>query len=250
MLINELLKEDLSKTKGTIRIILGAHPFAMATNTRESPLDGKDLNRVMPGSKEGTPTEQLAHTLLKFLEESDMVLDLHNFDIETPLMGILVEGSPEQTQKNKKLMQCLRPQIVWKLKPKREHETRFQGSLGQALNDKGVANIVLEVEHPHRLRHEQVTQGVQCLMQFLKEEMGEESPMFIRERILSEHEGIFTPERTLFDEVEEGDTLGKLTIIPTMHEITITSPKKGTVIQQRHGAVKIGQELGAVGERT
>src|SRR5271168_2190163 len=43
-----------------------------------SPLDQKNLNRVYPGKKDGTPSERIAHTITtEVIERSDYVLDLH-----------------------------------------------------------------------------------------------------------------------------------------------------------------------------
>jgi hypothetical protein len=43
-----------------------------------SPLDGKNLNRVFPGSADGTPSEQIAHAITtQIIDKCDYLLDLH-----------------------------------------------------------------------------------------------------------------------------------------------------------------------------
>ncbi|WP_425341220.1 hypothetical protein [Brevibacillus borstelensis] len=46
-------------------------------NTRYSPFDGIDMNRLFPGSTEGSPTLQLARALWEETRDDEYLIDLH-----------------------------------------------------------------------------------------------------------------------------------------------------------------------------
>lgn len=74
-LMDSVLVDDLI---GTLRIIPVANPLAMEVDSRVSPLDHLDLNRVFPGDHDGSHTERLADLIVKeALDDADVVLDLH-----------------------------------------------------------------------------------------------------------------------------------------------------------------------------
>lgn len=64
--------------QGTIIIVPVANPFAFAAAQRRTPQDGKDLNRVFPGSRDGTLSDRLAYCLCEsILRQVDLVFSLH-----------------------------------------------------------------------------------------------------------------------------------------------------------------------------
>ena len=64
---------------GTITAVAVANPYAHMASTRNTPLDGVNLNRIFPGSATGTVTEQLANTLTRvFLGNVDYLVDFHS----------------------------------------------------------------------------------------------------------------------------------------------------------------------------
>jgi predicted deacylase len=75
----EFIREvDLSSLRGSVVVIPVANPLAFGACVRMSPADGKDLNRVFPGRRDGTVTERLADLLCgKILVGADLVLSLH-----------------------------------------------------------------------------------------------------------------------------------------------------------------------------
>ena len=75
--IRRLLEHSEHTLKGSLRVILASNPLAAAADARNAPLDGVDLNRSFPGNPEGSHTERLAAGLTPFLEDADLVIDLH-----------------------------------------------------------------------------------------------------------------------------------------------------------------------------
>ncbi|HEC76352.1 MAG TPA: hypothetical protein ENI33_03710 [Thermoplasmatales archaeon] len=64
--------------KGTIIGVPVVNTLAFRARSRVDPIDGKDLNRVFPGKKDGTITERVAYTFFnKFVKRADFGIDLH-----------------------------------------------------------------------------------------------------------------------------------------------------------------------------
>lgn len=74
-----LEKIDPNVLKGTIVAVPAANPLALRGQSRNTPLDGENLNRNFPGSAHGTHTLQVAHHLLEAASSvADFVVDLHS----------------------------------------------------------------------------------------------------------------------------------------------------------------------------
>lgn len=65
---------------GEVLALPVCNPFALQALHRNSPIDGGNLNRVMPGSAGGTITDQIAATLTEFLKNSGVthMIDFHS----------------------------------------------------------------------------------------------------------------------------------------------------------------------------
>ncbi len=65
--------------KGRVLILPVANPSALGAFTRNNPIDMNNLNRVFPGSKEGTMSEQIAHAIVtEYIPQVDYFLDFHS----------------------------------------------------------------------------------------------------------------------------------------------------------------------------
>ncbi|MCF6476804.1 succinylglutamate desuccinylase/aspartoacylase family protein, partial [Nonomuraea sp. MG754425] len=69
---------DPADLTGTIVAVPVANPYAHQALTRNTPLDGVNLNRIFPGSPHGSITEQLAATLTQILDGADYFIDFHS----------------------------------------------------------------------------------------------------------------------------------------------------------------------------
>lgn len=64
---------------GQLVVVPLQNPVAFRHRLRLNPVDGKDLDRLYPGSDHGTATERLAYTLYsKLAATADVVIDLHS----------------------------------------------------------------------------------------------------------------------------------------------------------------------------
>jgi predicted deacylase len=69
---------DPATLRGTLRIAPVVNPLAFQSQTRHTPQDMQNLNRVFPGDSNGWLTEQLAATFVtEFIPGLDALLDLH-----------------------------------------------------------------------------------------------------------------------------------------------------------------------------
>jgi len=77
--IRYLLKDiENSDLLGSLKIVPVANPLAMEADSRVSPIDDLDLNRVFPGDPNGSHTQRIAAVLVEqALNCSDFVYDLH-----------------------------------------------------------------------------------------------------------------------------------------------------------------------------
>ncbi len=74
-----LQRLQVKKLAGTLIIVHVANmPSFLGRTVYFSPLDGKNLNRVFPGRKDGTESEQIAHAITtNVIDKCDYLLDLH-----------------------------------------------------------------------------------------------------------------------------------------------------------------------------
>jgi predicted deacylase len=74
-----LQRLQVKKLAGTLIIVHVANmPSFLGRTVYFSPLDGKNLNRVFPGKKDGTESEQIAHAITtNVIDKCDYLLDLH-----------------------------------------------------------------------------------------------------------------------------------------------------------------------------
>jgi predicted deacylase len=69
---------DPAQLRGTVLLLPVCNPFSYEAQTRYTPVDGFNLNRVFPGSRDGGVTEQIAYTLANtFVPRLDFLVDLH-----------------------------------------------------------------------------------------------------------------------------------------------------------------------------
>lgn len=252
--VNELLHR-LHTTKGTLNIIIGANPLALSENTRISNVDRLDLNRIFPGDMMKSITHKIAHAIVGIIKHSQVVIDIHSFDMETPLLGIILQSENKaQQERNKQLMQQFSPKQVWMINT--QQEPQYGTALGVVLNELNIPNIAVELDMPESINQQQVLDCVAGIFRVLHaqgmitQEIMPSTTFDVLDRtvITAEHSGIFVPQIKPEQTVQVGDILGVLKILPLFHDTPIISTKKGVVMQVlRRKFVLPGQELAAIG---
>jgi predicted deacylase len=83
---------DPKEISGKVLVVLGADVTAMcAHHMYTNPVDGKNLNRVYPGKKDGTLTEVIAYTLMEeVVAKADAVIDCHGGEFDEYMAFYLI----------------------------------------------------------------------------------------------------------------------------------------------------------------
>tara|TARA_B100000315_G_C14521521_1_gene561775 strand:+ start:245 stop:1348 length:1104 start_codon:yes stop_codon:yes gene_type:complete len=149
---------DPEQLSGTLILVPVANVEAMMMNSRTSP-DGRDLNRLFPGTLEGSQTSRLAHTIFTHIvKRADYLIDLHTAPhsrMNVPQIRADLENS-----KCKKIARAFGTKVIMNSKgPK--------GSIRHEATKIGVPAILLESGSSHRFEGEAVEGGVKGILNVL-----------------------------------------------------------------------------------
>lgn len=79
--LSDYIQKHREHLKGTVDIYPALNPFGIDSITRGIPAFDLDMNRIFPGSEEGDMNEYLAAEIVKDVQGSDLVLDIHASNI-------------------------------------------------------------------------------------------------------------------------------------------------------------------------
>jgi predicted deacylase len=99
--IRKLMYEELDfkKVRGRVVAVPIVNPFAFGVSNRFTPQDSADLNRVFPGSPNGTISQRIAHIVVKRLvAKADFVIDYHSCNPPSEMFTIVDAGGDKQVQ--------------------------------------------------------------------------------------------------------------------------------------------------------
>jgi uncharacterized protein len=132
---------------GTIQVIATANPPALAQGLRVSSSDFLDLNRIGPGNEKGSLTERIAAKVVGAVQDSDLIIDLHEFEMDTPPLAVFVCGTGwgETQDRILSAIRCFSPDLVWSIRYSDSCELRYAESLIAATTRSGIASFAIEV---------------------------------------------------------------------------------------------------------
>jgi predicted deacylase len=247
---------------GTVYIIPVANPPAQFVNSRVSPLDQQDPNRVGYGRQDGTSTERIAARLFEFLSKCDIVVNIHEFEMHTPLAAAYMNaGSSEVRSRSLAAIKAFSPEIIWVIDSSQSSDVQYQTTLDTALALARVANFPIETTQLALLKDTEINRAVQGLLKvadhlgIVKYPHNGHSvaiPAFVREEFRGDQAGLWEPAREpdsmLMQSIEIGDTIGTLITLPEFIKHSIQSKVSGILIQQRHRElVGTGTSLFSIG---
>lgn len=247
------LMEQLRTTKrfaGTIRIVLSANPLAQAVQMRVTPIGFGNLNRTGRGRRTGDLTERLAYALFEFLSDSTMVIDLHEFEMETPAMGVYIEGaSGEMGRSIINHIAAFAPSWVWVVP---DDTTSLVGALMEAgvpgFGVEGSPALLMDEEAIDRIA-EGLYRVAQC-MKIVEGASWTAPPVtaYNTTMVRADGAGIWKPTSSVLDRVACGDEIGHLIPFPLTDEKAVSAPCSGTLVQlARRSLVSTGTRVAAVG---
>lgn len=213
-MIGSYLNENIAMLDGIVDIYPALNPMGIDSITRGVPMFDLDMNRVFPGSKDGTMIETLCASIVDDIAGSDVCVDIHSSNIflkEIPQIRMSVPTAPTLLPYAK----MMNVDFVWI----HESATVLESTLAHTLNTRGTKTLVVEMGVGMRITKEyckQLFDGILNLMKELGMWSGETAP--IREPIVSEGRevgfvnsdaaGIFVSCVDFGDSVSKGDHIG------------------------------------------
>jgi predicted deacylase len=215
----EIVRQIIAKginnpKKGTIICVPVINIFGFINMTREFP-DGRDLNRVFPGSKSGSLASQVAY---KFMTEiapyADLILDFHTGGarrFNSPQIRII-----ENDSNLKNLAEIFGAPFVL-------YSKNLNKSFRSACYKKGIPMLLFEGGKSYNLDDNVTNTGVNGIKRVLhhldmltsnfKVSTPKKETVFIKDSIWirAKFSGMFKPSIAINSKVEKGDALGNIT---------------------------------------
>ena len=226
-MVGSFVDSHIEQLDGILDIYPALNPMGIDSITRGIPMFDLDMNRVFPGSRDGTMAEAVCAAIVDDISGSDVCIDVHSSNIflkEIPQIRISVPTA-EILVPYAKLMNV---DFVWI----HDAATVLESTLAHTLNTRGTKTLVVEMGVGMRITKEyceQLFDGVLNLMKQLGMWNGETST--VREPVISEGRevgfvnsdaaGIFVPCADFGDNVKQGDHIGD-----------VLDPLTGTIVEK------------------
>ncbi|MBR6873088.1 MAG: succinylglutamate desuccinylase/aspartoacylase family protein [Ruminococcus sp.] len=226
-MVGSFVDRHIDLLDGVLDIYPALNPMGIDSITRGIPMFDLDMNRVFPGSRDGTMAEAVCAAIVDDISGSDVCIDVHSSNIflkEIPQIRISVPTA-EILVPYAKLMNV---DFVWI----HDAATVLESTLAHTLNTRGTKTLVVEMGVGMRITKEyceQLFDGVLNLMKQLGMWNGETST--VREPVISEGRevgfvnsdaaGIFVPCADFGENVKQGDHIGD-----------VLDPLTGTVVEK------------------
>lgn len=213
-LVGKKLNESIGCLDGTVDIYPALNPLGIDSITRGIPKFDLDMNRVFPGSKDGTLTESVCGAIIDDISGADICIDVHSSNIylkELPQIRISVPTAKDLVPYAK----MMNVDFIWV----HDAATVLESTLAHTLNSRGTKTLVVEMGVGMRITEEycfQLYEGVFNLLKELGMWSGETKP--VREPVVSlnrsvgfvnsDAAGVFVPCRRFGDNVKKGEHIG------------------------------------------
>ena len=158
-----ILTENLSLLNGTVDIYPALNPLGIDSITRGIPLFDLDMNRIFPGTAEGTMAECLAADIISDITGADICIDIHSSNIylkEIPQIRIN-EVSADELVPFAKMLNC---DFIWV----HSAATVLESTLAYSLNSTGTKTLVVEMGVGMRITKEYCRQLIGGIFNLLK----------------------------------------------------------------------------------
>ena len=213
-MIGSYLDEHIDCLDGIVDIYPALNPMGIDSITRGVPMFDLDMNRVFPGSKDGTMIEMICSMIVDDIVGSDVCIDVHSSNIflqEIPQIRMSVPTAPALLPYAK----MMNVDFIWV----HDAATVLESTLAHTLNTRGTKTLVVEMGVGMRITRKyckQLFDGIFYLLKELGMWSGETTP--VREPIVSEGRevgfvnsdaaGIFVPCVSFGEAVEKGNHIG------------------------------------------
>ena len=215
-MVGSFIDKNIDLLDGIVDIYPALNPMGIDSITRGTPMFDLDMNRVFPGTKNGTMVEVVCSAITDDISGSDVCVDVHSSNIflkEIPQIRISVPTAEVLLP----YAEMMNVDFVWI----HESATVLESTLAHTLNSRGTKTLVVEMGVGMRITKEycgQLFQGVLNLMKQLGMWKGKTVP--VRKPIISagrevgfvnsDVAGIFVPFSDFGDTVRKGDHIGNV----------------------------------------
>lgn len=235
------IRENRKFLTGTVDIYPAMNPLGIDSITRGIPSFDMDMNRLFPGSENGSMTEYIASQIIQELAGSDLCVDIHASNIyltEVPQIRI------NELHKDWLLPMAVKMNVdfIWV----HSNATVLQSTLAYSLNRIGTPTLVAEMGVGMRITKsicEQLVDGIFYSMKEMGIWQGDVSP--VRKPMISvdedsvaflnaSHSGVFVQTAQHGQYLKEGDEIGRI-IDPLAGEVRsfVLSPVDGVLFTIR-----------------
>ena len=163
--LNRILKEQKEHLKGIVEIYPALNPLGVDSISRGIPMFDLDMNRIFPGSEEGSVAEHVAAKIVEDIAGADLCIDIHASNIflrEIPQARINVNTREQLLP----FATRLNLDFVWV----HAAATVLESTLAHSLNSIEVPTVVVEMGVGMRITEHfchQLTDGIFCVMKDL-----------------------------------------------------------------------------------
>ncbi len=257
------LHEELTNRSiaGTVVVIPVVNPLAFDHRSYITPAEydarNPNLNRVWPGSDDGSLQERLAASLWPLISSAEAVVDLHTGTADMLEHVRHFRDQPAATDLAKAF------DTDYRLVDELESEAEFErGTLRAAAAHADVPAITVELKNSRQVVHSAVETGLSGIRNVLAsrsvldEPITESSEQVVLDRdghaVTATESGLFEldPSLAVGDTVEDGDPLGVIYSPSTFDALeTVRTKKVGTIYSlARESVVVTGERVAAIGE--
>jgi len=249
------------KLKGAMIMVHVANmPSFLGRTVYFSPLDQKNLNRVYPGKKNGTPSEQIAHAITKeVIEQCDYLLDLHCGDGNESLRPYayqIVTGKKKLDEGIAALVaHCgFDHVVVDRGRPKNPAESMYCSNTAITRGKPAVTVEAGELGIADEKSARRIVNGIENVMRYLGMMKGkgkrEKKPVFLDPAhvLSSPATGILYPRVKRDDTVKKGAVMAEITDFFGKKIAEVKAPAAGKVLYiVATPPITKGQPVGCVG---
>ncbi|MDR7521504.1 MAG: succinylglutamate desuccinylase/aspartoacylase family protein [Armatimonadota bacterium] len=227
---------DPRTLRGTVVVVPVANPPAFAARSiYVCPLDGKNLNRVFPGSTDGSASERIAHALFtEAISRADAHVDLHGGDLNEALVPFVIysrEAAPRVVARSRAMAEAfgLRYVVAGSI-PGAAFAAAAAAGIPSILPEAGGQGVLDEVMVGLHLR------GIRNVLGLLgmipAQPHAVEAPVAVSSFVWvrSEYAGLFYPRLRVGAEVASGEPAGEIRDWYGQTLARLTSPASGVVL--------------------
>lgn len=249
---------DPHHMRGTIIMVPVSNVPAFETHTRNSPVDGRNLARVFPGSATGTLTERIADVMYRqLIRHADFYIDLHSggpeSDIPT-LVGYIHEDTPAG-QQSLEGAKAFGTSVIWGHPPPVP-----PGRTISVAHAAGIPCLYTETPGGGRAGREAITVYAQGILNIMSMLQMRPAPCPVKQPthhlwgdgnldylVAAQSAGLFESETELLADVQAGQRLGCVRDVYGREQSEVVSPRDGVLLLLRHTpTVMLGEGLAFV----